>query len=231
MKTVTILSTIMLASSALASEKSQFHLLESNPLDFAAPVVYSRANVTEAGVGTIVFDSSAGGFFGLALSGSPSSATSWITLGSAPSEVWLTGSNSTSGGYGTTNTAIRRFLHMQKNVGTAITYSDDAAAGDSFTVNQSGVYTISYQDVAEGNNCFPGVSVNSTQLSTDIDDISASTRVLRTTAIEDNDTASSVTLNLNSGDVVRAHTYPYGSGDNCNGTADSDVSFRVVLTH
>lgn len=57
--------------------------MESSPLDFVAPVVQSRTNVTEAAIGTIVYDNNSGAFYGVA----PGSGTSlnWIQLGASVS--------------------------------------------------------------------------------------------------------------------------------------------------
>ena len=49
-------------------------------------------------------------------------------------------------GYGSTNTANRRFTNVVTNQGTDITYADSATLGASFTVNTNGVYSISYCD-------------------------------------------------------------------------------------
>ena len=47
---------------------------------------------------------------------------------------------------GTTNVYVRRFTTIVKNVGTAITYADSATLGASFTVNEPGLYVMSYYD-------------------------------------------------------------------------------------
>jgi hypothetical protein len=52
----------------------------------------------------------------------------------------------TANGYGSTNTRIRRFSNVQTSQGTDITYADSATLGASFTINTSGVYSISYTD-------------------------------------------------------------------------------------
>lgn len=58
-------------------------------------------------------------------------------------EVWLT----TGNGYGSEGSCkARRFANSQVNTGTAITYLDDATHGAKFTVNEDGLYSISYCD-------------------------------------------------------------------------------------
>lgn len=49
-------------------------------------------------------------------------------------------------GYGSTNTKIRRFTTVGENLGSSITYADSATDGASFTINQTGVYAMYYQD-------------------------------------------------------------------------------------
>lgn len=73
----------------------------------------------------------------------------------------------TSNGFGSTNTAIRRFTTTNTNVGNAITYADIPANGATFTINQTGIYAISYsesQGSGAGYNFAP--SLNSSELTT-----------------------------------------------------------------
>lgn len=58
------------------------------------------------------------------------------------SEVRVGGGNGT----GTTNSTIRRFSNVLQNFGTAITYTDSATLGASFTINEDGEYDITYLD-------------------------------------------------------------------------------------
>lgn len=66
----------------------------------------------------------------------------------------------TANGWGSSNTAIRRFTSVPTNIGTSITYVDDASLGASFTINESGEYKISYTDVMNVAASF-GISKNS----------------------------------------------------------------------
>ncbi len=52
----------------------------------------------------------------------------------------------TANGYGTTNTRIRRFTTTVTNTGSDITYADSASLGASFTINTSGIYSVTYLD-------------------------------------------------------------------------------------
>lgn len=52
----------------------------------------------------------------------------------------------TPNGYGSSNTAYRRFTNVVVNQGSDITYADSATLGATFTINTNGVYSISYND-------------------------------------------------------------------------------------
>ncbi len=118
----------------------------------------------------------------------------------------------TSNGYGSSGTKIRRFLTVITSQGTDITYTDDAANGASFTINTNGVYAISYTDLFNANAVL-GASLNSTQLSTAIyNTTSPSSIVFMVASSANSPIASGVTLYLNAGDVIRAHTDGIASG-------------------
>ena len=74
----------------------------------------------------------------------------------------------TGNGFGSTNTKIRRFATIQVYGGTDITITQSSTLGDSFTLNNPGVYAITYGD--EGNTGSPqqGLTLNSANLTTDI---------------------------------------------------------------
>lgn len=111
----------------------------------------------------------------------------------------------TANGLGSTNTAIRAFNSVVVNQGSDITLSTNAAAAASFTINTAGVYAISYTDAfnAAGN---LGVSLNSSQLTTNINNINAVDRLcVATTAAADYTATASTTLYLLVGSVIRPH--------------------------
>jgi|GEM_PF-3809773 len=62
-------------------------------------------------------------------------------------------------GYGTTGIYARTFGTVVAKIGTAITYVPDAVNGDSFVINTSGVYAVSYTD-GDVNSDDLGISVN-----------------------------------------------------------------------
>lgn len=113
-----------------------------------------------------------------------------------------------NGGEGSTNTAIRRFTAVESSSGTAITYADSAANGGSFTINQTGIYSISYSD--GGTTPSPlsfGLSLNSSQLTTAPASITAAARIAMVTFTGGAQAFPniSVTERFTAGDVIRAH--------------------------
>jgi hypothetical protein len=52
----------------------------------------------------------------------------------------------TANGYGSTNPYVRRFSNNPENLGSAVTYIDSATLGGYFTVNEDGIYNISFCD-------------------------------------------------------------------------------------
>lgn len=111
----------------------------------------------------------------------------------------------TGNGHGSTNTKIRRFTTELTATGTAITYADSAANGGSFTINESGVYTVSYCDRVNTGTANFGISVNTSEATTNIQSIIASNRFAVGTSAADY-ACVCVTMRLDAGDVVRAHT-------------------------
>lgn len=129
----------------------------------------------------------------------------------------------TGNGHGSTNNKVRRFTTTQSSAGTAITYADSAANGGSFTINETGLYAISYMDVLTGGGSvfYFGVSVNSAQLTTSIESITAADRLtMAKMPAANTHWPVSVTVRLTAGDVVRAHT---------DGTVDSVSAVTSVF--
>lgn len=128
----------------------------------------------------------------------------------------------TGNGFGSTNTAIRRFTTTLTSVGTAITYADSATLGGSFTINETGLYSIYHSDESSVAVTI-GVSNNSTQLSTNILSINVADRVAIGNLVADTNLPSSIsrTLKLTSGDVIRAH------GSTAANSTSNRVSFAI----
>lgn len=74
--------------------------------------------------------------------------SNWLVEnGNLTSEICLDSGN----GHGsTTGTKIRRFTNTRKSIGSGITYADSSTDGGSFTINEAGVYSISYNDKRAG---------------------------------------------------------------------------------
>lgn len=67
------------------ANNNEHYLIEPNSINFAAPVIYDRLNLTAEPAGTIVYDSGTGAFYGLSTTGDPASSSSWIQLGGSTS--------------------------------------------------------------------------------------------------------------------------------------------------
>lgn len=141
-------------------------------------------------------------------------------VSSAPSELRL----NTGNGFGSTNTVIRRFTNVVQNIGSDIVYTDSATNGASFTINTNGIYAITYTE--EGNTGSPlfGISLNSANLTTDINAIPiADILTISNVANGNGRECCSWTGLLVATDVVRMHTN--------NGTAtfaDNVQVFTIV---
>jgi len=83
----------------------------------------------------------------------------------------------TGNGQGSTNTAIHRFTTTVTNQGSDITYADSATLGGSFTINTSGIYSVSFSG-AGSVGTYQGVTLNATQLSTAISSLTNVSEVL-----------------------------------------------------
>lgn len=127
----------------------------------------------------------------------------------------------TGSGYGAVNVCIRRFANVTNGVngcviqGTDITRVDNANDATSFVVNTAGVYAISYSDsTSNASGMGLGISLNSTQLSTDINAISVADRLIsaNTSATANFRGAVSTTVYIPAGGVVRAHADSSGGG-------------------
>jgi hypothetical protein len=113
----------------------------------------------------------------------------------------------TGNGYGSTNTKIRRFSTEVSNLGNAITYADSATDGASFTINEDGVYYISHTD---GNIAFAGrtgISLNSTQLTTNIELTNTADIIGNVVCVSSNVGECTFSGQLYKGDIVRPHDY------------------------
>ena len=111
-------------------------------------------------------------------------------------------------GYGSVATKIPRFTNIRENIGSEILYQDSATNGSSFTAQKDGVYSFTFDAGSPNSADYIGLSLNSTQLTTNIDTITAPNRL----AISGTDSSGFAaqlvqwTGILRAGDVVRPHT-------------------------
>lgn len=131
-----------------------------------------------------------------------------------------------SSGHGSTNTAIRRFTNST-TTGTAISTSGDSATlGTTFVINEPGVYAITYTDVATGSTGSMGISLNSSQLTTDIGSITGADRLaFINIGSSFAYTVSKAGIRLKPGDTIRAH-----NGAVFPTVSDDRVQFRICQT-
>lgn len=120
-------------------------------------------------------------------------------------------------GYGSTNTMFRRFTTISINTGGAFTYADSATLGMSVTINEEGLYGITYSD-SFSSAANMGLSLNSSQGTVSISSgsLTASTRLAAatTTSAGASNTVTAMRRFV-AGDVIRAHTQ--GISDAGNG--------------
>ena len=109
----------------------------------------------------------------------------------------------TANGYGSTNTGIRRWTTIVTNQGADITYADSVTLGSTFTINTSGVYSLSYTDSfnAGGN---LAISRNSTLLTT-IPSVLSEIAFEAATFGGSSRSCASGSMYLVAGDIIRAH--------------------------
>lgn len=144
--------------------------------------------------------------------------------------AWSPGNHEVSvyagNGLGSTNTRIRRFATTLRSVGTAITYTDSATLGATFAINEPGIYAISYCELPDNYRSF-GISLNSTQLTTEIDNINLANRLAYGYSYNaPNEYATAVcVVRLVAGDIVRPH---YGGPQVASATNLITFSVRKI---
>ena len=122
----------------------------------------------------------------------------------------------TANGYGSTNTKIRRFTNVVNNVGSDITYADSATLGATFTINTAGIYSASYNDQFSSTSNF-GLSINSTQLTTDIQNNTVSNILsVALTPLANQPGVASATFYAAAATVIRAHAQGTATGSQPN---------------
>lgn len=110
----------------------------------------------------------------------------------------------TANGFGSTATAIRRFTNIVTNTGSDITYADSATLGGTFTVNTSGVYSVSYSAGLNNLGQRIGVSLNASNLTVGILSLPIAEQLAAAYTIAANYLSNiSATVYLPAGSVIR----------------------------
>jgi hypothetical protein len=126
-------------------------------------------------------------------------------------------------GHGATSTKIRRFTNSS-TTGTAITYSDDANTGGKFTINEEGLYFVSWVDYATGGATTIGLSLNSSNPTTIVSTLAVGEQLVSTVTGGANTQAQVTHMGrFKPGDVIRAH-------DNGATMAGSDPIAQFQIT-
>jgi hypothetical protein len=128
------------------------------------------------------------------------------------SAIRLSGGN----GYGSSNTNVRRFTSVIDSLGSAITYSDSATLGASFTINESGVYFMSFSESTPSAASNLAITKNATTV---LNDSSVLAKGYTSAPNTPQDSISASAF-LVKGDIIRA------CGNGGNGT-DGLVSFSI----
>jgi hypothetical protein len=133
-------------------------------------------------------------------------------------------SYTTGAGWGSTNTKIRRIETVEAATSKAVAYATSAANGSSWTILEDGTYEINYVDARVGGVEAFGISVNSNQLTTQIDTITASHRKAYAHNVSGNAMSITRTVKVSAGDVVR----PHGDGNSALASAITRFSVHKV---
>lgn len=132
----------------------------------------------------------------------------------------------TGNGQASINTGQRRFTTIQTNVGTAITYADSATLGATFTINESGIYSVHGRDAHTLAGMYSGITRNATVLDVGVNSLSvtAGQRVcLAGPAPSATFVGASDVVRLVVGDVIR-----FNSAGNDNTSGLVQFSIRKV---
>lgn len=122
------------------------------------------------------------------------------------------GGGCTKGGSSSGDTTVVNFANAISSTGSDITFTArTSTTGDLYTINTTGVYSLS-ASITDGSNAQTyGFSVNSSGTSTVVQSLAASEVPLIFYAINAVGGTGSVTVNLTSGDIVRLQSESGGS--------------------
>lgn len=111
----------------------------------------------------------------------------------------------TGNGHGSTDTKIRRFTNSS-TTGSAITRASSAGNGDTFTINEDGLYSGVYNDTNSAAAEQMGITINDNALTTNVSATSGTIVMSRITAPTNGFGCASFLRYLFVGDIVRCHT-------------------------
>jgi len=218
LKSLLFLSLFAMTSAAVFAYENDFL-----NLDFHAPTIFDHSTNVDEGAhpqGTIVFDSKDGRFYGI---GSNGTNVVWRDMsptgGVADSQVTVT----TGNGHGGTNVNIRRFSGTASTMGSGVSYADSSGNGGTFTINEDGIYSVTFMDRRNSGAFAIGVSLNCANLVNVIAAVPAAEKVAFTSCDASENCATSGTFRASAGDIVRAHT-----DGNPDSTSATGVFFRIT---
>jgi hypothetical protein len=148
--------------------------------------------------------------------------SNWMVVGNRETASGMIEMHTGAGVGSDSGNLIRTFTTKRTDQGTSITYASDSAAGDTFTVNEDGIYAISYSDRSSVDSLF-GISVNSSQVTVAISSITVANRLCITSASSGSFWNIATTVRLDSGDVIRAHW-------SSTNTLDSNANTSFTIT-
>src|SRR5580765_4317936 len=122
------------------------------------------------------------------------------------------GSVANANGYGSTGVYARTFATTVASMGSDISYTSDATNGDYFTINHTGVYAVTYSD-GNPNGDNDGISLNFAATTTWSSAWRSGNELCNFT-VANTGASCSVTVLLDSGDVLRAHRVSNSAGAN-----------------
>ncbi|MDC8446463.1 MAG: hypothetical protein LV471_11125 [Nitrosomonas sp.] len=207
------LSTSSVSSSSLAIDAGNKSLSVDTGKSYVPGMTLRIANTADVSKwmqGEVVSYDSGTGALVVVVTHTNGSGTlsAWTVSLSARIPVFYTGDQKIivygDNGHGSTNTRIRRFATVLTNLGSNITYADSATLGGSFTINNSGIYSINYSDRGNDANSY-GVSINSGQLTTNFISINEVNKLFLSGG-SSAATGGGIVTYLTSGDVLRSHT-------------------------
>lgn len=118
------------------------------------------------------------------------------------SELHLSGGN----GHGSSNTKVRRWTNVDVQIGRDFTYADSATLGAQITINNSGLYFLTWCDLRSGGGTTYGFSRNSGAGTTDLFSVTRANIIVLYSGPNTVRGLASIVAYLNAGDLVWCHS-------------------------